>query len=334
MPGSGENAYSAVGAAKDEEDPALDDSEDMLEIRLLEAKSGKAKTVRLPARGTVAQLQALVESEFELPPPRQRLIAGGRQLEAADLLSAHKLGGQTVHVATRRETPVAPEPVATRNPLLLSALGASAWAEPTQESYVGGSLEPRFHAAARVRMLSSLLALYSTLQCLNAVLDLTAPTDDGTENVPPAQALLGLVVSAAGVWVGLAGLKASRTLDAEAADRYDRCLRLYAVVALGFGAYTALTFAKPEDRHGHDDWYVNGTQVKIGTEDDDQGVLPQDSRSTLLLSALVTLVIWSAIWFACIHNSSQLRTILRAHATPPAPPMAAPPTAAFTPHEV
>lgn len=281
------------------------------EVKVLDVKNnGTTKSVYVSDGGNVRELMVAIEAAFEgAPASRQRLICSGRPLKPEDSLASHKLAaeGETriVHLMVR---PVDATPHATP-------------AEPTANPLVGDVMdeESRVHvltlrtprraeslvrAGARVRLLSSLLALFCALNALTYMLDATSSRpiddDDPTAGDQPRD-FVDLGLNIAGLWVGGAGLRASRYLDLVSADRYDRSLRVFAVAYLSYQAYYQIVV--PSDRGDDDDGAINYN----ATSTNDDGI----SRDDQILSGFLSLLLWSAIWLFCVNNSARLRAMLR-----------------------
>ena len=164
--------------------------------------------------------------------------------------------------------------------------------------------ESLVRAGARVRLLSSLLALFCALNALTYMLAATSsrPTaaDAPTAGAQPRD-FVDLGLNIAGLWVGGAGLRASRYLDLVSADRYDRSLRVFSVAYLSYQAYYQIVV--PSDRGDDDDGAINYN----ATSTNDDGI----SRDDQILSGFLSLLLWSAIWLFCVNNSARLRAMLR-----------------------
>jgi len=266
-----------------------------VEVRVLDVKNGGAATVVVVEGPLVRDLMAQIEAALEVPVARQRLIAGGKQLKADDDLAAHKIGKSdtkagdnagavaTVHLMRRSEEGHPPgragatteDEASTNEPLrsdvdaLSAALfGGGGGGAPGSHGGGGGGgdavtgrppasgrAEATIRTAARVRLLSSLLALYFALSSLAAL-----TREDGDT---PAKHVIELGLNLAGLYVGFAGLKASRELSLPSADRYDRGLRLLALGKLSYDAYYRVVVPVDGLDHNDDDddlvnQYLNG----------------------------------------------------------------------------
>lgn len=309
----------------EEEGLELREPSKKFEVKVLDVKNnGTTKSVYVADGGTVRELMVAIEAAFEgAPASRQRLICSGRPLKPEDSLASHKLAadGETriVHLMVRPAdaTPATPDrPEPTANPLV----GDEAFMDEESRLHVLTLRTPRraeslVRAGARVRLLSSLLALFCALNALTYMLDATSsrPRDDddaGTADQPRDFVDLGLNI--AGLWVGGAGLRASRYLDLVSADRYDRSLRVFAVAYLSYQAYYQIVV--PSDRTDDDD----GSISYNATSTNDDGI----TRDDQILSGFLILLLWSAIWLFCVNNSARLRAMLRGNDTLEDPPLA------------
>ena len=201
-------------------------------------------------------------------------------------------------------------------------------------------LETVARSAARVRLLSSLLALYCALNGLGALLDATADPnlvdDDAAGRSDVALSTTELALNVAGVWVGAAGLRASQRLDPTSVDAYDRSLRLLAVATLSYEAYHSLVVlpntlperfqrardaADAEAAETLEPPDANATAVERRDDDDDDDPTAGDggaaeaslSRESLILSGFVTVMLWASIWLVCVNNAARLRLAVREH---------------------
>ena len=329
----------------------------VFEVRVLDVKDqGAVHVVRVPEGGSVDDLMGAVAAAVAAAPVgRQRLIAGGRQLRAGEALADHGIARSartpTVHLMVRPEDAGAlpearPVDAEVANPLHenLAAVVAAA----AREHRDGGAarsvgqrpLETVARSAARVRLLSSLLALYCALNGLGALLDATADPnlvdDDAAGRSDVALSTTELALNVAGVWVGAAGLRASQRLDPTSVDAYDRSLRLLAVATLSYEAYHSLVvlpntlperFQRARDAADADAAETleppdaNATAVERRDDDDDDDPTAGDggaaeaslSRESLILSGFVTVMLWASIWLVCVNNAARLRLAVREH---------------------
>lgn len=363
-------SYELVG---DEEtgDVELQDLDQTDIIKVLNVRTQETKSVRVKRDGDVASLMRIIESQFsDAPFDRQRLITAGKVLRPEDTLKSHKLLSTTpctVHLSVRPAN--ARQPTASSastsegeviNPLaavdaLSSALAVAnttvdgaatthnngqTLSQHRQQHFRGDSA---IRAAARVRLLSSLLALYCALNSLTALLDATTPDslydDDNIDrNAPKAEpdehAVVEIALNVGGLWVGGAGLRASRYLDLPSAERYDKALRIYAVSTLAYEAYYRMVYLPDvladEEEDGvfslsnnttleeRTDDYASSSPSFFGDDDrgagtretdpEDDGQLDKDSQ---VMSGFVTLLLMSAIWLICVQNSARLRAEIR-----------------------
>ncbi|KAJ8602437.1 hypothetical protein CTAYLR_001255 [Chrysophaeum taylorii] len=349
--------YTQVDDDEESGDIELQDIDPTCEIKVLNVGTQTSKTVEVKAGGVVRDLMEAIEQAFEeAPVQRQRLIASGRVLQADDTLASHKLEGsevRTVHLSMRPDDAAASSsPAASSaettvvNPLAsVDALSAALALDPVPPGEARARADSTVRAAARVRLLSSLLALYCALNSLTALLDAT--TVDPSANAPDQHAVVELALNVGGLWVGGAGLRASRHLDLPSAERYDRSLRIFAVTFLSYEAYYRIVFLPntvnddddedpdldddpDSDNPGvlgpanttehqshpvHDDYRAVASfgddDLGAGTgasSDTDDITLSHDSQ---MLSGFVTLMLMSAIWLVCVNNSARLRAELR-----------------------
>mmetsp|Transcript_13797 Transcript_13797/g.18427 ORF Transcript_13797/g.18427 Transcript_13797/m.18427 type:complete len:423 (+) Transcript_13797:39-1307(+) len=335
-------------------------------VRVLDVKKqGATVAITVNPDGCVRDLQLEIESVMEVPVNQQRLICAGQNMISDEKLSKFKIAEDadavTVHLMRRlseaeRSAVVSSSSDSTvQNPLRnsdLNALGLALESQGNEEDSITrriaretGRPESTIRAAARVRLLSSLLALYCALNSLACL--------SQQENHPAqSQDVLELGLNLGGLAVGYQGLTASRTLDLAAAERYDRSLRIFSLGMLSFEAYyyvilpsnemndlnnedstndefatdpphviqrgggnddhifnfsTAAT-AKPHDSH---DGTLPGNDEDVDTDvDDEEAVMSRDSQ---ILSGIIVLTLWSGIWLVCVQNASRLRLDIRAH---------------------
>ena len=351
----------------------------VFEVRVLDVKNqGAAHVVRVPEGGRVDDLMGAIEGALaHAPAARQRLIVNGKQLKAGEALAAFGVergarAAPTVHLMVRpADAPVAVPEASSReetvNPLagdLASIMAAVAAADAGERAAAAGGggvnangangrnfsahrapLETVARSAARVRLLSALLALYCALNGLGALLDATADPatrasdDDRAGRDGVALGTTALFLNVAGVWVGASGLRASQRLDPHSIDTYDKSLRVLAVATLSYEAYNSLvvlpnTLPKQWMAEGapvNDDALApaaNASQPHVDDDDDarlddardnpflDDTAMPPEaalSRESLILSGFVTVMLWASIWLVCVQNSTRLRLAIRDH---------------------
>ena len=208
----------------------------VFEVRVLDVKDqGAVHVVRVPEGGSVDDLMGAVAAAVAgAPVGRQRLIAGGRQLRAGDALADHGISRSartpTVHLMVRPEDAGAlpearPVDAEVANPLHenLAAVVAAA----AREHRDGGAarsvgqrpLETVARSAARVRLLSSLLALYCALNGLGALLDATA---DPNRTFADLFAFMGVAYDARRLAKAARDQKAKRPAAATFGDRLSK----------------------------------------------------------------------------------------------------------------
>ena len=221
------------------------------QVRVLNVKQpGNVTIVRVPVNGTAADLKEAVAAAFDdAPPSRQRLIAGGRPVAdgpLSDVGVVPKAPPPVVHLAVRPADAPAPAdaaeaPAPSVETYDVAALLRAAATMPREEPGAAAARARTFRAAARVRLLSSLLSLYCAASALGILLDAAAPDGRHAELAP-----LGLFINGLGVWVGGAGMAAARRMDAASVHRYDRGLRLLAVCSMAYESYVSLYGGRAE----------------------------------------------------------------------------------------
>lgn len=328
-----------------------EENEGKVEIKVLNVGSQTTKSVYVFAEDDVRRLMGLIAEAFEgAPVERQRLIAAGRVLRPDESLKEHRLdgGGHTIHLSVRpADMEASSGEEATVNPLAtasaVDALSAALALDgtPVVQARTQTSSDSALRAAARVRLLSSLLALYCALNSLTALVDTTNPSN----REPDEHAVVELALNVGGLWVGAAGLKASRYLDVASADRYDRALRVFAISTLSYEAYYRLVYlpssvadtdddddapsaadarnasTSGDNDHSHYDDYAGsrfgdddlGAGTKSTRHDNDE---PSVTRNSQMVSGFVTLTLMASIWLVCVQNSARLRAELRGLADP------------------
>lgn len=331
------------------------DDDREITIKVLNVATQGVKSVRVNPDAQVRALQLLIAEAFDpdAPVERQRLIAAGRVLRPNDTLREHKLVSReegvvpTIHLSVRPADmqPTEVSSAETVNPLAsVDALSAALSLEAERQSGAGPRADSTMRAAARVRFLSSLLALYCALNSLTALLDATTPEsarsdDEWGSNGPDERAIIELALNVGGLWVGAAGLRAARYLDLHSADRYDRALRLFAVSTLSYEAYYRLVYLPgtieddskstpagvniTSSLESHRDHYDDNYSYR--PEDDDLSASASDSqddedadvtRDSQMLSGFVIIMLIGAILLVCVQNSARLRAELRGLSDP------------------
>lgn len=364
-------AYKPVSREDEEEEVSGDvemsalsedfDHDRKIMIKVLNVATQSVKSVYVNPDAHVQSLQLMIAEAFDPDAPieRQRLIAAGRVLRPNDTLREHKLVSTeegvvpTIHLSMRpAETQPTEVPSAEAvNPLAsVDALSAALSVEAERHSGDGLRADSTMRAAARVRFLSSLLALYCALNSLTALLDATTPEssksdDDWGSNGHDERAIIELALNCGGLWVGAAGLRAARYLDLPSADRYDRALRLFALSTLSYEAYyrlvylpgtvqdddskstsaevniTDTTSSLDSHRENQDDIYDSRSgedDLSASASDPQDDEDPDVTRDSQMLSGFVIVMLIGAILLVCVQNSARLRAELRGLSDPAA----------------
>jgi len=292
---------------------------DTVPITILSQTGAKHK-IRVNLAWNVSRLKELVATEAGVEKILQRLIFHGRILDDSKILTDYKIqAGCTVHLFARLRSSLAPLPgippqavqindTSTGNevPVIaagnINALAQQAAFREIQGHDIFANMQLQ-HYARRVKLWSVLLLIWSATHLFNAAVLLADPNyatrgraagdDDFHHNdahatnqhemrphVTPLENTVDLFVNMAGVYVGLAGFRASTRLDAQLGLRYQAGLVGLLVL-----------------------WAVAGI-VRL-VEAQKQGILTNPSNQ--MMGVIILIGLPSMMWGFCVVQARRFR---------------------------
>lgn len=176
-----------------------------ISVTILDSAQNKFD-ISIPANATVLQLKTLGHDVHSIPPEKQRLISMGQLLRDEKLITDHNIvHGSIVHLFPKPNVIITDSSNTSENNAESSSHGHSQDAENTntgahvpqivmdsnevnrQSSILILSTHEAYETMHRIRLLSFLLLMYSSIQMLRDVSIYLAPPTDNDENViiPP-----------------------------------------------------------------------------------------------------------------------------------------------------
>lgn len=333
--------------------PSIED-DGGIEVVVLDTRQRKFRVMAKPD-WTVAQFKEYSETVHKVPASSQRLIYMGKLLQDSQTLRESNIFQSEciVHLFPKPNVVLLPPNAAAADGRDGALCAATDGGEPSdragnqatqtdtevvsahipqiiidqdsmQHSYTIFTSNELFEAQHRVKLLSFILLIISSMELLTLFTIFVAPPvpdNNSDDNVPPGDPTdytnptassdiqyrpwrqsdyIDLIVSMAGVYVALLGLRASTENTVAGSKQYF--ITLLAVGIMWLGYYFYIGIAKQEEDHDKqqdEDGANNGNENNATT-----------SGGNIYMQTLVSLTLPIAVWLICFYRAWQFRSLI------------------------